>query len=531
MSHVPSLDTSRGRHPFLCERWLRNVMIIFLATLLLRLVAMVLVPLIPEEAYYWMYAQHPNLSYYDHPPMVAWVIGLGTAIFGDNEFGVRVVGNLMMVGASLLMYQFGRMWFSRAAGVLSALLLHVLPMYFGVGFIATMDSALVFFWMLCMVGVSFALRKDRTWGWYVAGAALGAAMLSKYTGVFLAAGTFAAVVVHRPWRRHLLTIHPYLAVVLAAALFSPVVIWNAQHDWASFWFQFVDRFARKSLSFRFVLIFLLYQLMAVTPLLLWGCAAFYARMFRTRRRLLTPRWLVTVCFSLPLLSVMAYKSLRYEVHINWTLPLFLSLFPALSHLFVVRLRQLRTAVERRRWSGAFEWTAMICILINVSLVIYLLALQPRLRWISAFGPWQELARIVEHHEDELERESGREPLIIAEGKYRLASVLAFYRRPIEHDVDASDYTTSRWIFGGKGLGFPYWTEREHWRGRDCIYVVDDANDDILDETKTLFDSVEIVHDPRLDRLGVKGEYRIAICRGLRPFLAQPTTSVTYRDRR
>ncbi len=110
-------------------------------------------------------------------------------------------------------------------------------------------------------------------------------------------------------------------------------------------------------------------------------------------------------------------------------------------------------------------------------------------------------------------------------------MLAFYRSPLEAQVRAADFTTSRWIFGGKGLGYPYWTEHEQWRGRDCIYVVDDADDDILDETKVLFDSVEIVNDPRLDRLADKGDYRIAICRGLRPLPSPPTTSVAYRGRR
>src|SRR5664280_2844266 len=47
--------------------------------------------LIPEEAYYWAYSQHPALSYFDHPPMVAWIIWLGTAVFGNTELGVRIV--------------------------------------------------------------------------------------------------------------------------------------------------------------------------------------------------------------------------------------------------------------------------------------------------------------------------------------------------------------------------------------------------------------------------------------------------------
>src|SRR4029079_11831437 len=123
--------------------------------------------------------------------------------------------NLMMFGASWLLYLFGRWWFRRSAGLLSAAMLHILPVYYGIGFLATMDSALLFFWALGLVGATLALRRKHTSGWYLAGVALGGALLTKYTGVFLAVGTGLALIVHRPWRRHLLTVHPYLAFLLA----------------------------------------------------------------------------------------------------------------------------------------------------------------------------------------------------------------------------------------------------------------------------------------------------------------------------
>ncbi|MGH7177754.1 MAG: glycosyltransferase family 39 protein, partial [Tepidisphaeraceae bacterium] len=239
-------------------------------SLLLRLVAMHSVVLIPEEAYYWMYAQHPSMSYFDHPPMVAWIIRAGTLVFGDTEFGVRIVGSLLMCAASALLYLYGRMWYSHRAGLIAAAALLVLPVYFGAGFIATMDSPLVLFWIACLLGVSIALRNDRAAGWYLAGAAMGAAMLSKYTGVFLALGGVLAVVGCRPYRRHLLTVHPYLAALLALAIFSPVIVWNAQHDWASFRFQFMDRFAGNRLSWETPPQFVVMQFAVATPILLIG---------------------------------------------------------------------------------------------------------------------------------------------------------------------------------------------------------------------------------------------------------------------
>ncbi|MFI4881703.1 MAG: glycosyltransferase family 39 protein, partial [Phycisphaerales bacterium JB064] len=294
-----------------------------------RLVAMAQLPLAPEEAYYWMYAQEPSLSYFDHPPMVAWVIGLGTAIFGHTEFGVRFVGQALMLASAVPMFRFGAAWFGRAAGLGAAVLLLVLPMYYATGFIATMDAPLLFFWMVCMVGVTSALKHDRASGWYLAGAALGGAMLSKYTGVFLAAGTVGAVLVHAPWRRHLRSVHPYLAVVLAGLIFAPVVYWNWANDWASFRFQFIDRFGNAPLSLGSVLGFVGINLLAITPVLLWRLFADAPRLVR-HRRFLQPRWVIAFAYSLPLLGVMAIKSLRHDIHLNWTLPALLSLLPAAS---------------------------------------------------------------------------------------------------------------------------------------------------------------------------------------------------------
>ncbi len=143
---------------------LRRYQTIFLVllglTLVLRFIALIRVPLIPEEAYYWLYAQHPNLSYYDHPPMVAWIIRLGTILFGNTEIGVRIVNDLLMLMASVLVYVYGRMWFTRGAAILAAVALQVLPLYFGAGFMTTMDAALMFFWMLCLIGLTLALKRE-----------------------------------------------------------------------------------------------------------------------------------------------------------------------------------------------------------------------------------------------------------------------------------------------------------------------------------------------------------------------------------
>ena len=103
------------------------------------------VELLPEEAYYWTYSQNPALSYFDHPPMVAWIIRSGTAIFGNSEFGVRF-GNLMLsFGSLVLIFCYSRFWFGVANAFWSAFLFSILPIYVGTSILAFPDGPLIFF--------------------------------------------------------------------------------------------------------------------------------------------------------------------------------------------------------------------------------------------------------------------------------------------------------------------------------------------------------------------------------------------------
>jgi hypothetical protein len=56
-------------------------------------------------------------------------------------------------------------------------------------------------------------------------------------------------------------------------------------------------------------------------------------------------------------------------------------------------------IQTRLWTRGFAWTIILCVLFNISSAAYLLILQPRVQWISAFGPWKQLASIVEQYED------------------------------------------------------------------------------------------------------------------------------------
>lgn len=194
-------------------------------------------PLHPDEAYYWEWSRNLELSYYDHPPMVAYVISI-ISLFGENEAVIRLSAVLAMSGTAWLVYRIGRLLFSREAGETALLIYLLIPMTH-VGFLAvTPDPFLSLFWALALYLACIALFKGQDGYLLLAGISIGLALLSKYTGVLLPVSLLLFLACTPKFYRRLFSTHMLAAAVLATVVFSPVLIWNWNHDWISFRYQF-----------------------------------------------------------------------------------------------------------------------------------------------------------------------------------------------------------------------------------------------------------------------------------------------------
>ena len=200
-----------------------------------RLLAAWLVPLSPDEAYYWVWSRALATGYYDHPPMVALWIAAGTALAGENPLGMRLLAPPALAFASVALARAGDALFpARRPGAWAAALLNATLLVNAGAVLITPDTPLVVFWCLALWAVAGAqARGDGRW-WLAAGAFAGAALLSKYTAALLGAGLLAWLLAEpraRPWLRDR---HLWAGGGVALALFAPVVAWNAAHGWASF---------------------------------------------------------------------------------------------------------------------------------------------------------------------------------------------------------------------------------------------------------------------------------------------------------
>ncbi len=236
--------------------------------IVLRAVVAAMTPLSFDEAYYWTWSQHLAAGYYDHPPAVAYVIGIGTALFGDTSLGVRFVPWLLSLAASWAVWRAGAMLLRDEAGAaLAVLFFNLMPMIGVEALVATPDSPEIAAASFLLYALAKIATTEKGIWWLATGVAAGFALLSKYTGFFLGLGILVWLVAVSKERRWFLSLWPYLGGAVALSMFVPVVLWNAQHSWASFALQF-GRVENGGFTLRFLGEFIGGQIGLATPFIL-----------------------------------------------------------------------------------------------------------------------------------------------------------------------------------------------------------------------------------------------------------------------
>src|SRR3954462_1817991 len=105
--------------------------LVIAAMTLLRIIYASAIELRTDEAYYWTWSKESALSFLDHPPMIAWFIRFGTAIFGDTALGVRFAGIVAMLVTQLLLADIVRRVTNDFRAVVFALLMPEAALYYG----------------------------------------------------------------------------------------------------------------------------------------------------------------------------------------------------------------------------------------------------------------------------------------------------------------------------------------------------------------------------------------------------------------
>ncbi len=456
-----------GQDP--AQRWRNFVIVLTVYSSALRLLYAGSVDLMPEETYYWSYSRHLDIGYLDHPPLVAWLVRMSTAVLGQTEFAVRAGAIVCGALTSFFAYRLTRNVFGDAAALASLALTQALPFFFLAGLLMTPDSPLTASWAACLYFLERALVAGKSAAWWQAGVALGVGLISKYTILLLAFSALTYVLWDPRTRHWLRQYQPYVATLCALAIFAPVLVWNIEHHWISFAFQTSGRLAEKA---RFALPNLLGSVIVLlTPI---GALALVFALVRSGEQRVRGDRLLALATLLPL-AVFFLFSLRHQVKLDWTGAPLVAAIPLLSAAMVSGVPKL---VGTRGWiRAAWAPTLVALLLLYAAGLCYLVLGWPGVGYgahieILPVG-WRDLSRQILAVAQDSQRDSGGYPVIVGMDRYAIASEIAFQGTRLQH---ATPLTSSAHLFQGVGLMYELWTPAASLAGKTLLLVGFDPHD-------------------------------------------------------
>ncbi|MBI5186974.1 MAG: glycosyltransferase family 39 protein [Nitrospinae bacterium] len=441
-----------------------------------------LTELTPDEAYYWEWSRYLQLSYYDHPPMVAYMIFLSTWIGGATEKWVRFPGVITGIGISLAAYFMGRDLFkSEKTGLYSAIFVNMVLMVSIGCFIITPDTPQGLFTAWTLYFFFKALELERLSWWALSGACLGAAMLSKYTGVLLVSCiliTLATWPGHRKWffRKEL-----YIAAGVAFLFTLPVLAWNHQNGWISIAFQSKHGFSGLDVNpLAGFLDFIGTQFGLLTPFVFLSALSTMIYCFFHGKE--NFRYHFIFWNSAPILLFFCAMSMRQKIEGNWaSLAYFVSLVGAVGVYFELREAGLRG--WRTGWANFLKKTSIATSLIILGFVyihaiVPIMSLPKNLDVTRRLHGWKTLSGKVDEIMGQFQ--PGSPPPFVFGDRHQINSELSFYLKgqPVIYKT-------------GGAARYSYIKDFSHLMGKDAVYVAEKARVNI----KSIGQAFERVDEP------------------------------------
>jgi len=314
MPEPQSVAASRAGTDF--ALWRRRTLIVIGILLLLRLVSLAFntTELFFDEAQYWFWGKEPAFGYFSKPPLLAWLIGLATALFGNSEFAVRVASPVLHSATAFVIFAIGDRLFDPRTGFWSAVTYATLPAVSLSSTIASTDVPLLFCWSLAILAFLRLERSPTLASGAMLGLAIGAGLLAKYAMAyfFLCAAIYAVAGRRKPafWQNSAF----WLAVAVSAAMIAPNIWWNSQHQFATVSHTGDNIGWDGSLHFRALFEFVGSQFGVFGPILF---GMFLVTAFRLITEGMDRSQRLLLCFSLPVLVLILFQAILSKAYANW----------------------------------------------------------------------------------------------------------------------------------------------------------------------------------------------------------------------
>ena len=399
----------------------------------------VLLPLGVDEAHYALYGWYPDWSYFDHPPLIGWLEAPAVHLL-DSDWGVRLIPIVLGLVALVLLHRLTRTLFPEHPAIArwAVYLVLLSPLLHGMTLTPLPDLPLLILGTLLAHYLWTQRHQPRLQhvGWL--GVLMGLAGLSKYTAITFVVSFVGVMALYGRWR-WLRQPELWLAGGLALLLLSPVLYWNAQHDWASFLYQLHHGTRHPDWSWARFLISQGRQAGAYGPVLFlagWGVILLALWRWRSLPEAARFMWL----FAVPVWGLFAWSGGHEPILPHWTATGWWLIVPVVAWW-----------LDRRPWAlwlhgmlGAGLWLGLLHVIMTGQW-----GLQAPHPLLEVAG-WEEAARRMHHWQQRLQEQIDQ-PVYQFAGNWSLVSRPAWYLRHVE---DPKVFTAD-----GRQTQFDFWFGR------------------------------------------------------------------------
>ena len=439
---------------------------------------------IADEAYYWMWGRHLAIGYFDHPPLLGWIQGLSHLVLGRSTLALRWTSLAALAGMAWIFYDVAQ----RIAGAhyrrvfLRSFVIYLAAPVFGWFCSVVFMDYLMVFLMLCSGYLFFRFfsafeetGSGRPLHLFGAAALLGLAALSKYPGAYLGIAVLGVVLTRRSLWPLLGGWQIYAAGALAVVMQAPVLIWNLQHEFASFQFHAAGRFDGAhftGINIKGMKAVFVDSASLFSPFLIAPIVAFFLRRQKDSFTNIGKTigiwvfWLSTLTFL--------YIANFAWVMFAWNIAAYTLLMPFLGK-YIDRLM----LVLHMLWGGFI--TTILHLTFAVGPVTLLMGLPGIMEAENSYG-WRELGQAVRA----AQLEEGAQ--FLATNRYQSASQLAF-------ELDDPSFVE----LSSRRTAFDDWVDWPSFEGKDAIIVVDKREHP--DYWRQQFETVRKVGEVKATRFG------------------------------
>ena len=460
----------------------KKFMIFLLGITVLRLVVGSYLNLSDDEAYYLLWSRNLGMSYYDHPPLIAYLIRICTLIFGESNFSIRLVSVGTIFATSIYIYKISYYLYKseKIAGI-SGLIFNILPLYSFLSIMTLPDSPLILLYTMVLYYFLKVIYEKNSRAWYIIAILTGLGLLSKYNMFMVYPSIFFYLLFSKENRFWLLKKEPYIAFIISILMFTPVIYWNYSHNWGSFEFHLEGR---QSKTFRFrptkFFQFVGGQIGVVSPILFFGIFISSIKNFKK------PDVNILFWFALPLIGVFTFSSLSNSSKVHW-------LACAYIPMIIVFVRYVEF---NKLWRIGIGLSASLSLILYFVATTLIVPLKPKENALADMQGWDIAGNRVQQIYDESTKD-GEEWFLFGD-RYQTSSQLAAYLPRKEYVYNLSGGTSQ----------FDYWRDRDGVIGKNGIFVAHSFYNR-KPEDKFLFDKAELVDTVVFKRWGrVQREYYI-----------------------